>query len=106
MRIRTIKPQFWVHRMHRNLSHFEALVALALLNYADDDGRFIADSEGIKALCFPFRETTIEEIERALLKLNSIDWIVLYPSVVDRQPCRLGAIVTFRRHQNVNRPQS
>lgn len=105
MRIRTVKPQFWQHRMHKLLSELDALVALALLNYADDEGRFIAEVECIKALCFTYRPVTAEDLERSLHALARIQWVTLYEAEIDGIPARVGCIVKFKDHQTINKPQ-
>ena len=42
MRIRTIKPSFWGSPTIAPLSRDARLVAIGLMSYADDDGRFLA----------------------------------------------------------------
>lgn len=107
MRIRTVKPDFWPHRMHRTLSEPAALVALALLNYADDEGRFEADAEGIKGRLFTYRRLT-KPVEECLAELAAqpIGWLVLYEATVNGEVMRIGQIVNFRRHQVINKPKS
>jgi hypothetical protein len=40
MRIRSIKPEFWQSEIMTSIPHFSRLLAIALLNYSDDDGHF------------------------------------------------------------------
>lgn len=54
MRIRTIKPEFWTSEAMCSLSKETRLTAIALLNYADDDGYFWANPTLVKAALFPF----------------------------------------------------
>jgi hypothetical protein len=105
MRIRTIKPQFWQHRMHKVLSEFDALLALALLNYADDEGRFIAEVECIKALCFTYRPVAPEALEASLQNLARTQWLTLYEAEIDGIPSRIGCVLKFKDHQTINKPQ-
>ncbi len=104
MRIRTVKPEFWTHKMHRSIKPESALVALALLNYADDEGRFEADEVLFSAACFPLRPKL--KVLDAWQELCSCGWLVLYESGKDLSgtPIRYGCIPGFDRHQVINRP--
>jgi len=114
MRIRTVKPSFWTHRMHREISSDSALVALALLNYVDDDGIFEADTELFSAACFPLRRQI--DISVAWGELCRCGWLVFFVfnegsgSVLipftDSSKHKLiyGLIPGFRSHQVINRP--
>ena len=44
MRIRTLKPEFWSHPVISRQSDAAKLLAIGLLNYADDEGYFYADA--------------------------------------------------------------
>lgn len=92
--------------MHRTLSEPAALLALALLNLADDEGRFEADAEAIKARLFTYRKLTVD-IETCLGELaqKPIEFIVLYEAEVGGEKLRLGQVVNFRRHQVINKPK-
>ena len=48
---RTIKPEFWSHLVMARLDAPTQLVALALLNYADDGGYFYAKPVLVAGLC-------------------------------------------------------
>lgn len=100
MRIRTIKPEFWAHPILGRLNDFTKLLAIGLLNMADDDGFFVADVSIIKSSLFPFSEDSVS-IHGALTDLSRHGWIAL-----KRHPERgsLGLVVNFRRHQVINRP--
>jgi len=104
MRIRTVKPEFWTHKMHRVIKVEAALVALALLNYADDEGRFEADEELFQAACFPLRPKL--NVMAAWVELCGCGWLVLYEHGKDLsgKPMRYGCIPGFERHQVINRP--
>lgn len=43
-RIRSVKPEFWGHPVMSKQIHAVRLLAIALLNFADDEGFFFADS--------------------------------------------------------------
>ena len=104
MRIRTVKPDFWTHKMHRSIRAESALVALALLNYADDEGRFEADMELFQSACFPLRPKL--KIMDAWIELCDCGWLILYEHGQDLagKPIRYGYIPGFERHQVINRP--
>lgn len=102
MRIRSIKPEFWPHRMHKRISEPAALLALALLNFADDDGRFEADPNVIEALLFVYRRLSKPTLD-CLHELEHVGFIHLYDGTVDGEQTRLGQIVNFSRHQVINK---
>lgn len=103
MRIRTIKPEYWTHRMHRTLSEPAALLALALLNLADDEGRFEADPSHIAAMLFPRRPLT-KPADECLRELVEAKFITLYKAPVDEQEAEIGMVLNFRKHQVINKP--
>jgi hypothetical protein len=72
------------------------LLALALLNYADDEGYFYGDPRLVRSLR-PF--STQQNIWADLLTLKECGWIELHKS---RSHGWLGRIVNFSKHQNVN----
>jgi len=106
MRIRSVKPMFWQHRMHQEISLLACCLALALLNLADDEGRFDADPEMIRSLLFTYRRVTSAEIEAALLELadEDVGFVKLYLAPFGKKVRRFGFIATFRRHQHISHP--
>jgi hypothetical protein len=69
MRIRTIKPEFWTSADINSVSPLAQLLAVGLLNYADDDGYFDPNPRLIKAAIFPLRDNvTAETIIPGLLR--------------------------------------
>ncbi|STW12989.1 primosomal protein I [Klebsiella pneumoniae subsp. rhinoscleromatis] len=58
-RIRTIKPEFWTDEDMAEVSEPACLLAIGLLNYADDEGYFNANPKLIKAAVFPIREPSV-----------------------------------------------
>src|SRR5574337_880037 len=52
-RIRTIKPTFWGSRPVATLSRDARLLAIGLISFADDDGRFLAAPAAINGYVFP-----------------------------------------------------
>jgi hypothetical protein len=104
MRIRSIKPSFWQHRMHSRISLLASNLAVGLLNLADDEGRFEADAAAIKSLLFTYRATVMpEHIEKALQELAAVRFIYLYDVEIDLIPVRCGVVTTFSKHQTISR---
>jgi len=100
MRIRTIKPEFWMHEGLCSKSEFTRLLAIALLNWADDEGYFLANPVLIRGQVFPFLDDSTK-IPRALQDLSSVGWIDLGK---DDQGRSIGRIKNFAKHQRVDKP--
>lgn len=101
MRIRTVKPEFWSHPIMGRLDDATQLLALALLNHADDHGYFHADVAIVRGACAPFRED-LATISRSLAKLSEVGWIVLGSSPEHGQ---IGYIKNWTKHQRVDHPK-
>lgn len=99
-RIRTIKPEFWQNDKLSKLPEATHMLAAALLNYADDEGYFLATPDVIKGVCFPMRTLTVE-IPLSLKMLADIDYIRLGNGADGR---RYGRIVAFNDHQTISKP--
>ena len=76
------------------------LLAIAILNYADDEGYFYADEELIRGAIFPREEST--SIRRTIDELSSIGYLELEHSETHGQ---IGRVVSFSEHQRVDRPK-
>jgi hypothetical protein len=99
MRIRTIKPEFWQHPVMSRLPYDTRILALGLLNLADDEGYFSADTDYIRGAVL-FREDS-SNVRRMLDELSRSGWITLCGTL--ERP--IGRVVHFRKHQRVDRPQ-
>ena len=99
MRIRTIKPEFWQHPVMSRLPYDTRILALGLLNLADDEGYFSADTDYIRGAVL-FREDS-SNVRRMLDELSRSGWITLCGT--PERP--IGQVVNFRKHQRVDRPQ-
>ena len=99
-RIRTIKPQFWTNEELSQVSEPACLLAIALLNYADDEGFFNANAKLIESSCFPLRELSVN-IHGAITELSNIGYIQLGKTTNGRS---YGKVVNFLEHQRINRP--
>lgn len=99
-RIRTIKPEFWTDEEIAGLSEAAQLLALALLNYADDEGYFNANPALIKASCFPLREPSVS-LQGMLSELSMIGFAGIGKTSDGKS---YGHIANFAKHQRINRP--
>lgn len=101
MRIRTIKPEFWMHEGLCALPEFTRLLALALLNWADDEGYFMANPAILRGSLFPFLDDS-KKIPRSLSELTCVGWIDLGK---DSQGRDVGRVRNFSKHQRVDKPK-
>lgn len=101
MRIRTIKPEFWQNETIACLPEFTRLVAIALLNYADDHGYFMANHKLIAGNLFPFEDDS-KKIPRAIQELSCVDYLELG---IDSKGRHVARVVNFDKHQRVDKPK-
>ena len=99
MRIRTVKPEMWTDEDMASISESANLLAIGLLNYADDYGYFNANELLIKAAIFPLRDPSTT-IRRMLDELSEIGYIQLFEGTDGRN---YGHICGFEKHQRVDR---
>lgn len=83
------------------LPDFTRLMALALLNYADDHGYFWANPAMVRGALFPFDEDS-SKVRRAFAQLAAEGYLVLGTTADGREA---GFIVNFAKHQRVDRKQ-
>ena len=99
MRIRTIKPDFWAHPVMSKQSDSTKLLAIGLLNIADDEGYFFADARMIRNAIRPLdddsRITTV-----SLRELSEIGYIE-----IKNHPTHgaIGFVPSFTIHQVINK---
>ncbi|WP_313488609.1 DnaT-like ssDNA-binding domain-containing protein [Pseudescherichia sp.] len=98
-RIRTIKPEFWTDEDMADLSEPACLLAIGLLNYADDEGFFNANPKLIKAAVFPIREPSVP-IPVLIRELSNCGYLTLFSTSDGKQ---FGLITNFLKHQVVNK---
>jgi len=101
MRIRTVKPEFWIDEDIASLSESACLLAIGLLNYSDDEGYFNANPALIKAAIFPLREPS-KTVPSLMQELIHIGYITLYQGEQGRQ---YGYVNNFNKHQRVDKPK-
>ena len=102
MRIRTIKPEFWSHPIMGRIPERARLLAIALLNHADDLGYFHADPAIVRGSCAPFRED-LATIREDLAKLSEVGWVDLREHPTQGQ---IGHVVNWAKHQKVDHPKA
>ena len=98
-RIRTIKPEFWRDEDLSSISVEASLLAIGLLNVADDEGYFNANHKLIEADVFPLRELSVS-IHELLSELSKIGYITIYDGSDGK---KYGHVTNFSKHQKVNR---
>jgi hypothetical protein len=101
MRIRTIKPDFWQNETIAGLPEFTRLVAIALLNYADDHGYFMANPKLIHGNLFPFEEDS-KKVPRSIQELSRVGYLELGKDEKGRDVAR---VINFTKHQRVDKPK-
>lgn len=84
-----------------SLPEFTRLLALALLNWADDEGYFMANPAILRGSLFPFLDDS-KKIPRSLRELSSVGWIDLGK---DAQGRDVGRVCNFSKHQRVDKPK-
>ena len=102
MRIRTIKPEFWTSETIAPLSDKAKLLAIGLLNFADDEGYFWANPVLIRAALFPFEDES-KTILGWLQELSRGGYIVLGEREDDGRS--VGKVVNFLLHQRIDKPK-
>lgn len=100
MRIRTVKPAFWTNEKLAGVPDFTRLLAIALLNYADDAGYFWANPTLIRGALFPFDEDSTR-IRRGLAQLAAVGYLMVGKCPDGREA---GVVVSFLKHQKIDKP--
>lgn len=101
-RIRTIKPEFWAHPVMAKQDDATRLMAIALLNFADDEGYFHAEPNLVRGFCRPFDDnSTITR--RCLDNLSKISYITIHDNP---DYGFIGFIEKFSDHQRIDRPST
>jgi hypothetical protein len=101
MRIRTIKPDFWSHPVMSMQSDATRLLAIGLLNLADDEGYFYASPKLVRNALRPMDDdsgiTTV-----SLRELSEIGFISIRKHPTHGE---IGFVESFRNHQVINKPK-
>ena len=99
-RIRTVKPEFWAHPVLGRKSEAARLLALALLNLADDEGYFLADPALVRNFARPY-DTDSGSTTVALRELSLSGYLEIREHATHGA---IGCVTNFRKHQNINKP--
>lgn len=103
VRKRTIKPEFWTHPVLSRQDDTTRLVALGIINMADDEGYFLASPDIVRSAIWPF------EGDGANHKAtNSMSTLVDSEFVIIRtHPTHglIGFIPKFSTHQEITKPK-
>jgi hypothetical protein len=99
-RIRTVKPEFWQNEEIASLSEHARLLAIALLNFCDDEGFFLANPSLVRANCFPFQEDS-RNVPGSLQELSRIGYV----EIRDCSGKAIGRVVKFLSHQRIEKAQ-
>nr|WP_253283044.1 DnaT-like ssDNA-binding domain-containing protein [Cedecea davisae] len=83
------------------VSEAACLLAIGLLNYADDEGYFNANPKLIKAAVFPIRET-YSPITVLLRELSNHGYLSMFSTQDGKH---FGLINNFAKHQVINKPK-
>lgn len=102
MRIRTVKPEFWTDEDLAEVSEPALILALALINYADDEGYFRANPKLIEGALFPIRNLSVS-IHGALTELSNAGFLC---TGIGSDGKQYGYLRNFRKHQRIQRPTS
>ena len=102
MRIRSLKPDFWKHQVMCEQAPEVRLLAIGLLNLADDEGYFLAHPSLIRGELMPFAEN-LKSIPKMLAALESIGYVRLSKTADGRD---VGQVVSFHKHQVIQRPKA
>ncbi|CAB5079704.1 hypothetical protein UFOVP141_24 [uncultured Caudovirales phage] len=99
-RIRTIKPEIWKHPVLSRIDDSARMAAVALLNFCDDEGYFLADPALVRSDIWPFDEDS-SKARRVLTALSDVGWIEVR---MHRTHGPIGVVVNFTKHQRIDRP--
>lgn len=92
-----MKPEFWTDEKVVELSAWGRLLAIGLLNFADDYGRMVKSEKRIKMQIFPADSVSVQAL---LTELEQAGFIYFYTV----KSVEYLQIRNFTKHQRVNRP--
>lgn len=85
-----------------SLSWFEEVLFYRLIVNCDDYGRYDARLKIVKNTCFPLKDITEKDVEKALKKLSAVGLVRAY----EAQGRPTLQLVTWEQHQNVRAKKS
>jgi len=100
-RIRTIKPEAFLHRKIGRLSDRAFRLWVGMICHADDEGRLVSEPEQLRAMLFGYQhETTADHIKTALSELSDVGLISLY----EIAGVSYGYFPSWTDHQKIDHP--
>jgi len=96
-RKRMLTPTIWTNPKFLKLTHFERLLFIGLISFADDEGWHTKDELAIKAEIFPVDNVTTDEIINGLFRLAEVGLIKTYEAAVE--------LPGWHEHQSIKKPQ-
>lgn len=99
-RIRTIKPSFWSSPDVVSLTRDARLLAIGLISFADDEGRFPAAPAAFGGYVFPFDDIPVVKLRKWLAECEASDFVRTWTVGT----ARYGVVTNFMKHQRINRP--
>ena len=97
-RIRTFKPQFWGSPDIKPMSRDARLLALGLISFADDDGRFIAGISGINGYVYPNDDLPSSKVQKWFSEVVETGFVHTYSEC----GVKYGCIPSWHNHQVIN----
>ena len=85
-----------------SLSWFEEVLFYRLIVKCDDYGRYDGRLKFVKNSCFPLKDITEKDVEKALYKLSAVGLVRVYES----QGRPYLQLVTWEQHQNIRAKKS
>lgn len=77
------------------------LLAIALLNFSDDEGYFYAERKLIRSFVWPLDDSS-KKSDRSMSELCRIGYIEIFNS---KEHGSIGKVVNFNEHQRIDRPR-
>lgn len=102
MRIRTIKPEFWISESVGRLTRDSRLTFIGLWSVADDHGRFRADPRYLAGQLYPYDSDALEVINAALVELTREGSLTLYVAAGSAY----GVLNGWKTHQKIDKPSA
>lgn len=99
-RIRSIKPSFWSDGRVADLSRDARLLALGLISFADDEGRFLASVAAVSGNVFPHDDLPAARVRKWLDEVERVGLVELYTA----NGREYGVFPRWCRHQRISHP--
>lgn len=85
-----------------SLSWFEEVLFYRLIVTCDDYGRYDGRAKVIKGTCFPLKDITEKDIDKALSKLSAVGLVKIYE--IQEKPYL--QLITWGEHQRIRNQKS